>query len=124
MPTLFRPTAAERHRIRNAAANEAKIPARSVVLQIGQRRSTTGRGSAINVATISDDPEFADTDFDDEYHPWSAFAKGVKLTTDAKGIFDLAIRRRGDADHDLHGHVTIYIEGNQVTRICGLEQEY
>lgn len=124
MPALFRPTAAERSRIRNAAAHEAELPARSVVLQIGQRRSTTGRGRAINVATISDDPEFADTDFDDEYHPWSAFANGVTLTTDAKGIFDIAIRRRGDADHDLHGHVTIYVEGNKVTRICGLGQEY
>lgn len=124
MGTLFRPSAADRRRIREAAAREALMEARSVVLQIGQRRSLTGRGSAINVAAISDDPDFADTDFDDEYAPWSSFADGVVLTAEGKGIFDLAIRRRGDTDHDLQGHVTVYVENRQVTRICGCDAEY
>ncbi len=124
MGALFRPTAAERRRIRAAAAREAEMEVRSVVLQIGQRRSLTGRGSAINVAAISDHPAFGDTDFDDEYVPWRAFAGGVALSAQGRDIFDFAIRRRGDGDHDLHGHITVYVEDGQVTRICGCQAEY
>ena len=124
MPALFRPSSAERRRIREAAAREARMEVRFVVLQLGQRRSLTGRGSALNIAQISDDPEFADTDFDDEYAPWSAFADGVALTEEGKGIFDLAIRRRGDPDHDLQGHVTVYVTNRQVVRVCSCDTEY
>jgi hypothetical protein len=124
VPALFRASAAERRRIREAAAREARMEVRSVVLQLGRRRSLTGRGSAFNIAGISDDPAFADTDFDDEYAPWSAFADGVALTADSKGIFDLAIRRRGDPDHDLQGHVTVYVEDRVVTRVCSCDTEY
>lgn len=124
MPTLFRPSAAERRRIRDAAARAARMEVGSVVLQLGQRRSLTGRGSAFNIAEISDEPAFADTDFDDEYAPWSAFADGVALTAEGKGIFDLAIRRRGDPDHDLQGHITVYVDDRQVTRVCSCDAEY
>lgn len=124
MRPLFRPSAAERRRIRGAAAHTARLEVGSVVLQLGQRRSLTGRGSAFNIAEISNDPAFADTDFDDEYAPWNAFADGVALTAEGKGIFDLAIRRRGDRDHDLLGHVTVYVVNRQVTRVCSCDTEY
>lgn len=124
MPALFRPSAAERRRIREAAARAARMEVGSVVLQLGQRRSVRGRGSGFNIAEISDDPAFADADFDDEYAPWSALADGVALTAEGKGIFDLAIRRRGDPDHDLQGHVTVYVEDRSVTRVCSCDTEY
>jgi hypothetical protein len=123
VPALYRPSAEDRARIRAAAATEAHIAVSAVVLQIGRRRSLKSRDNAINIAMISEDPAFADTDLDD-YEPWSSFTNGVPLTDSGAGIFDFYIRRRGDRDEELQGNVTVYVAHGQISRIHGYPDEY
>lgn len=96
---IFKPKKADALRIRAAAQREAKLASiDSVVLEFGRRFSTlTADNRSVNIATISDDPEFEDTDLDD-YEPWSVFRSGVPLTDTGAGIFDLYIRKRGVVD--------------------------
>jgi chromosome condensin MukBEF complex kleisin-like MukF subunit len=67
---------------------------------------------------VSDDPKWNDTDLDD-YGTWSEFRKGVQLTPQGKGVVDFYIRKRNDEYNDLHGNVTIEIEGDKLVRIYG-----
>ena len=123
MAALYCPTSDDRDRIRRAAALEAELQRPTIVLEVGRRINLADGRRAINIATISTDPEFADTDLDD-YEPWPAFARGVQLTEAGDGIFDFYIRRRGDRDRELRGNVTVHIAAGKIIRIHGYPGEY
>ena len=123
MAALYRPSSDDVARIRRAAATEAELHPPSVVLEIGRRISLVDGRRAINIARISDDPEFADTDLDD-YEPWTAFARGAELTAAGNGIFDFYIRRRGDRDRELRGNVTVRVVERKIVRVHGYPNEY
>jgi hypothetical protein len=115
----WKPTADECLAIKEAAARTAypRLTVNTVVLEPGRRVNVDDpSGSHINIALVSSDPEFNDTDLDD-YGAWSEFRKGVPLTEDGRAIVDFYIRRRGDQYGDLLGHVTIWYEnGKGITR--------
>ena len=93
------------------------------MLEVGRRISLADGRRAINVAAISTDPEFADTDLDG-YEPWAAFARGDELTEAGNGILDFYIRRRRDRDRELRGNVTVYIVAGKIVRVHGYPGEY
>lgn len=120
MTKVWKPTAAECLSLKEAAAksSQPRISVNAVLLEPGYRQNLKGsRGSHMNVALVTDEPDgFNDTDLDD-YGKWSDFRKGIPLTVDGRAIVDFYIRRRGDEYKDLLGHVTIWYEaGKGITR--------
>ena len=122
---IFKPIKADVLRIRTAAQREAKLEnIDTVVLEIGRRFSTVDASKrSVNIATISRDPEFEDTDLDD-YEPWAVFRRGIALTKEGAGIFDFYIRKRGDVDRELLGNITVWIVNGTIMRIAGYPGEY
>ena len=134
MKNIWKPTKAEVDAIKQAAAREAgRVPVGAVILDPGMRYNTKDNGKnegacqtprgLLNIALVSDDPEWNDTDLND-YGAWADFRAGVLLTEDGRAIIDFYIRRRFDEDKDLLGNVTVYYAGGQITRIHGYPGEY
>lgn len=115
------PTKDDCNIIRNAAAKEAvpRISVGAVVLEPGYRYNTDeDRGEAFNIALVSDDPDWNDTDLSD-YGTWAEFRGGFELTPGGHGIVDFYIRRRGDVYHELCGNVVAIIENGKLVRVHG-----
>lgn len=115
------PTADEVALIKKAAAKEGGLKLSRVLLEPAIRHNLeSDRGKSMNIAMVSDDPEWNDTDLFD-YGYWSDFRKGVDLTEDGRGIFDFYIRARFTQSHedDLWGNVSIEIKGGKLYRIHG-----
>lgn len=117
---VWKPTAEEALMIKTAAAYEAGITVGAVLLEVGIRFNTrrdTEPGRSINIALVSDDPDWNDTDLA-EYAEWREFRAGVPLTEDGRACVDFYIRRRFDAEGYLLGNVTLeYRDGSM--RIYG-----
>lgn len=127
---MWKPTKNQIDLIKAAAARESRVAQSAVLLEPGIRGNTKDAsrnvdipGGQYNIALISDDPNFNDTDLSD-YGDWAEFRKGVVLTDDGKAIVDFYIRRRFDPYSDLHGNVTVYYEGGRIVRIHGYPGEY
>lgn len=106
-----------------AAASRESVPhvgLRSILLEPGIRHNTeSDRGQSINIALVSDDPDWNDTDLV-ECGYWSEFRKGIELTAAGRGIVDFYIRRRDPSGYgELHGNVTVEIANGKLSRIYG-----
>lgn len=121
----FKITQADADILKMAAAIEScpGIPISAIILEPGWRHNTEDRSkpSSMNMALVSDDPEWNDTDLD-EYGTWREFRKGVDLTEDGRGIFDFYIRRRGDQYHELHGNVVLHVANGVMVKVTGYGQ--
>lgn len=113
------PTKEDCDKIKEAASKESSpgISVGAVLLEPGLR-SGPKPGEDMNILLVTDDPLWNDTDLYD-YGTWAAFRKGVDLTPEGKGVVDFYIRRRFDEYGDLHGNVTIEIDGGKLVRIYG-----
>lgn len=121
----WKPTAAEVKAIKAAAAREGSMGVSAVILEPGYRRNLKeDRPYTLNIALVSDDPTWDDTDLD-SYGEWKDFRSGVELTEDGRAIVDFYIRRRLPPRHPdygcdyLEGNVTVEYAGGRVTRIYG-----
>lgn len=125
MTTIWKPTQAQCDLIRRAAAREAGATSRfSLKLEPGRRWNIDTKTGPIemNIALISDHPNWDDTDLYD-LGSWKDFRAGVPLTEDGRAIVDFYISPRVEG-RDLHGNVTVYFEGGKIARIHGYPGEY
>lgn len=112
---LWKPTAAECKAIKEAAARSAvpRVSVAAVLLEPGIRHNIdSDRGTSINIALVSDDPEFNDTDLHD-HGSWAEFRRGVPLNAQGKAVVDFYTRRRNDEWGDLLGNVTVWYEAGK-----------
>ena len=118
------PTKQDVDAIKKAASRESSphVPLRSIILESGVRYNTeSDRGESINIALISEDADWNDTDLADMGY-WDDFRKGIELTADGRGIFDFYIRRRDPSGcGELHGNVTIEVADGKLSRIYGYD---
>lgn len=129
---IWKPSAEECAVIKRAAAKESGLRFNRVLLEPGERtndknpelneRANIPRGE-FNIALITDDPKFADTDLFD-YGRWSDFRKGVALTHDGRATVDFYIYARMDSNEELHGNVTVFYAGGRIVRIQGYPDEH
>jgi hypothetical protein len=112
---IWKPSADECRRLREAGVKAAQ-GRRAISLEPGLRcpwgpnPSRPDADPAMNIALVSDDPKFADTDLHD-YGRWSDFRRGVPLTPDGRAILDFYVRPTGfgaDRGDSLLGHVTVW----------------
>lgn len=132
---IWKPTARECELIKHAAAREAGIKPGRVLLEPASRCNTKDDSkneaackiarSDYNVALVSDDPDWSDTDLND-YGSWSEFRKGVALTDDGRAIVDFYIRARlaKSYDDDLLGNIVVEFADGRISRIRGYPGEY
>ena len=108
------PTAEECRVIRLCAlrgAGEARVR-----VQPTTRVSLANRSVNLNVALISDDPRWGDTDLDD-YVTWAAFRKdGFDMAPGGRAIIDCAVYSLGHMGQ-LETHVTAHWEGGKLVRV-------
>jgi hypothetical protein len=115
---VWKPTQTECTFIRAAAGKEARMNPRNLVLEPGIRGHLTRNiEPQMNIALISDDPEWNDTDLDD-YGSWADFRRGVPLTKAGRAIVDFYIYGKGKYEQ-LEGNVSVYYENGNITRIHG-----
>lgn len=127
---VWKPTARECELIKLAGAAEGRVALGAVLLEPGIRgniaddtKNVDIPGGEYNIALVSDQPEWNDTDLCD-YGVWAGFRKGVTLTDDGRAIVDFYIRKRFDADGELFGNVTVYYANGKIERIHGYPGEY
>lgn len=108
--------------LKRCAAVESvpSLEPKSVLLEPGFRYNTEieGKPVSMNIALVSDDSSWNDTDLDD-YGTWAEFRKGVELTEDGRATIDFYIRRRGCEYGELHGNVTLQVFDGEMDRIVG-----
>lgn len=113
---LYKPTPAEKAIIRDCAQRSAGY--KGVEINPSTKISLNDGRIHMNIAMISDDPDFGDTDLFDNAYRWSDFVKGVEMTSDGKAIVDFYVYNRGYWA-ELKTNVTAYIEGGQLVRVEG-----
>lgn len=119
----WKPTPAECKLIRDAGRREAG--AARFLMEVGLRFNcdTPEResGYAMNLARVSDDPDWADTDLAG-FEPWAAFRKGVLLTDDGRAIVDFYVSTPATRweDSELRGNVTVTYAAGRIERIQGV----
>ena len=128
---LWKPTSRECELLRRAASRES-CPSASFNMVLLEPCIRSGPKfeyansiphGEFNIALVSDDPDWADTDLYD-YGTWATFRRGVALTEDGRAILDFALRRKFDEDQELLGNITVYYEDGRITRIHGYPGEY
>lgn len=118
MSMKYRPTAEEKSIIRECAKKSAGYKA--VELCPGTRHNTEQeRGIHMNIALVTDDPEWNDTDLYDNAYKWSDFTKGVELTEGGRGIFDFYVYGPLGYHKELQTNVTAYYEGGRLVKVEG-----
>ena len=135
MNVIWIPTQEQCDLIKAAASREAGLRLSRVLLEPGIRYNTDNpernnaarniEKGAFNIALISDDPEWNDTDLADN-GDWKYFRRGVALTEDGRAIVDFYIRARNQQpDEDsLWGNVSVYYANGRIERIQGYPGEY
>lgn len=114
---IYKPTQAEADIIKRCAAREAELRVTQVRLEPGIRCGESGAQPSMNIALVSNDPDWNDTDLFD-HGRWADFRAGVPLTDDGRGIFDFYLYSR-DPDSDLLGNVSAYVENGRLVRVHG-----
>jgi len=116
-----KPTSEEKRIIRRCAEKSAGYG--RVEICPGSRYNVeTGAGECginFNIALVSDDPEWADTDLWSNAFTWRDFTKGVELTPDGRGIFDFYVYGPLGYHKELQTNVTAYYEGGKLVRVTG-----
>lgn len=113
----YRPSKEDVAIIKRCAAREAELSVNGVLLQPGIRVGENGAQPNMNIALVSRDPDWNDTDLFD-HGRWVDFRRGIELTPDGRGIVDFYLYSR-DPDSDLLGNVTAYIERGELVRVHG-----
>jgi hypothetical protein len=115
-----KPTADEKRIIRDCAKRSADR--KGIELQPGTRYHIGGprevpAGGEINIAFVTDQPDWEDTDLDD-FRDWETFSKGFLLTEDGRAIIDFYVyETRGWKE--LRTNVTAYWENGRMVRVEG-----
>ena len=119
MPIKFKPTSDECRIIRDCAKRSSGHKA--VQLCPGERHNTeTDRGRNLNIALVSDHPDWDDTDLWSNANDWTKdFRGGVELTDDGRGIFDFYVYSLG-YDGELETNVVAYYENRRLVRVEGV----
>ena len=112
----FKPTSEQKKIIRACAAKSAGE--RRVEICASTRVSLITGKQHMNVAMISDEPDFEDTDLYDNAFKWSHFTRGVELTELGRGVFDFWVYSVGQ-DAELKTNVTVYVEAGYMVRVEG-----
>jgi hypothetical protein len=113
----LRPTSAERRFVRECAARSAGerrvevCPSTRVLLE-------GDKTPQMNVALLTSDPSFEDTDLHDNALRWSDFARGFELTEDGRAVLDFWVYSLG-RDAELKTNVTAYYEAGRLVRVEG-----
>lgn len=113
----YKPTKEDCAIIRNCAKRSAGCA--RVELRLGKRYNTDKGDHDIqsNIALLSDDPHWEDTDLWD-HTEWKYFKRGVTMTDDGRGIFDFYVYGPvGAHDCELQTNVVAYYEGNKLVRV-------
>lgn len=117
---MHKPTSEEKRIIRECAQREAGY--KRVEVNPSTRVSLKKGGDTkprMNVAMISDDPNFNDTDLFDNAFQWKDFAKGIEMTPDGRAVVDFWVYNTG-RDAELQSNVTAYWENNKLVRVEGV----
>jgi len=118
MTTKHKPTSEEKRIIRRCAQIDAGK--RGVILEPGERYNIEAGNTqvtAINIALLSDDPDFGDTDLFGMM-PWSEFTKGFELAPRGRAVVDFYVYGTGK-NGELETNVTAYWEGGKLVRVEG-----
>lgn len=73
----------------------------------------------MNIAMVSDHPDWDDTDLFSNAFTWSDFTRGVELTDDGRGIFDFYVYGPMGHHKELQTNVTAYYERGRLVRVDG-----
>lgn len=121
MITKYKPTAGDLRIIRDCAGKDA---GRGYVTINGSSRYNINDnnrkapdGGDLNIAFVSDDPDFGDTDLEDNDWSWDYFARGV-LLKDGVGVFDFWVYDRHT--DELLTNVTAYYRDGALDRVEGV----
>lgn len=114
MPNMHKPTSEEKRIIRECAQQSAGYKS----VEINPSTKINEKGDIhMNIAMISDDLDFGDTDLFDNAYSWRDFTSGIEMTPDGRAIVDFYVYNRG-RDPELQTNVTAYFEGNKLVRVC------
>ena len=114
----MKPTAADCQIIRKCAQRSSGH--KRIKLEPGIRHNTEKDGIArsINIARVSDHPDWNDTDLWSTTD-WQEFRKGVDLTDDGRGIFDFYVYSLG-YHGELETNVVAYYEAGKLVKVTGV----
>jgi hypothetical protein len=118
MPETHKPTREECRIIRACAERDAQKS--RVIIEPGERFNRMTGNVALNLALISTDPEWNDTDLHD-HKSWSHFQRGFPLAEGGRAIVDFyvySVRGLNEVD-ELETNVTAYWEGGVLVRVDG-----
>lgn len=119
MSITYRPTSEDKSIIRDCAKRSAGK--KRVEMNPGLRYNIDGKYPnvrSLNIAMVSDHPDWNDTDLWDNTYKWSDFTKGVELTEDGRGIFDFYVYSLG-YHGELETNIVAYVEGGKLVRVEG-----
>ena len=116
----YKPTAEDKRIIRkcaekDAGKNRVEICASTRVSLVRDIKECPPN---MNVAFLTDDGDFGDTDLWDNSYAWSDFTKGVELTDDGRGVFDFWVYSVGHWAQ-LETNVTAYYKDGKLVRVDG-----
>jgi len=116
----YKPTSEEKKIIRQCAQRDAGFA--RVTICIGSRYNTEKEGGSdtphLNVAFVTDHPDWDDTDLWDNAYTWRDFTRGIELTPDGRGIFDFWVYSTG-SHGQLETNVQAYVEDGRLVRVDG-----
>lgn len=117
MTKRFKPTPAQCSIIRKCAQRSSGH--KGVKLEPGIRHNTEKDGvpHSINIAEVSDHPDWNDTDLWSTTD-WKVFRERATLTDDGRGIFDFYVYSLGHHG-ELETNVVAYYEGGTLIRVEG-----
>lgn len=113
MTKIWTPNKKEMKKIRAFATQEAGQP---IFLEVGKRVNLHTGNISTNIAIITDDPDWEDTDLY-ECVDGSYFEKGVELNKDGKAIIDFYLY--SNPDEELISNLTVTYENDQIISIVG-----
>lgn len=114
----YKPTKDELRIIRDCAMRGAKT--KRVEVNPSTRYNLATKKVSMNVALISNDPDFGDTDLEDNALDWRFFVRGFELTDDGRGIVDFWVYSKAE-DGELKTNVTAYWERGRMVRVEEVE---
>lgn len=119
MERIYRPTSEDKKIIRDCAIRSAGK--KWIEMCPGMRHNIEDKYPGVrslNIAMVSDHPDWNDTDLWDNAYKWSDFTKGVELTEKGRGIFDFYVYSRG-RNGELETNVVAYVEDGKLVRVEG-----
>jgi hypothetical protein len=118
MVRKFKPTSVECTIIRDCAKRSSGHKAVKCEPGIRTNIEKDGIPRSINIAEVSDHPDWDDTDLWSTTD-WSDFRERATLTDDGRGIFDFYVYSLG-YHGELETNVVAYYEGGKLVRVTGV----